>query len=421
MANLIYIENPEVRNFCEALDVDEFSDSNIYENQQDCLTLFNLAQMRNPHKNFEHYFLNNQINFDDFPLFWPEEKLKIIKNSFMENTLFDMNLTLRYYSEILERSTYFPKYSQNDLKKAFILMNSQNFKIKIQGKIFIVMIPFMDIYKLNPITNVDFIPEIKDIKKGLILKAVIDIQKGSPLITNYGESDNANLLLNYGFTLKDNKFPAETEFFNFKYNGKNYALSLNMENQKEIFDTLLELKQEKILSLIHKKHQNKNNKNPKEKDIKNIEDLNALEREEDLKFFKMILKNLLKYSNKKRLENLSENILLNDPNINGNKGSKGIKKIDRNILRALNAENQLIEKNVKNILEIINILKLNDNEIKNLIRNNDRVYLLNKKYFDKVFSFGKNTKSKASIDTRDNNKKEKEEYRNIIIQQTNSL
>merc|ERR1740130_542954 len=125
-----------------------------------------------------------------------------------------MNLTIEEYSNMLKRSSYFPKYNLTDLKK--------DFKIKIQEKIYVVIIPFMDIYKHDPNTNIDWSPEVLDLSKGLVLKAVSDISKGSPLITNYGESDNANLLINYGFTLQKNNFNIETEFFNFNYLDNNY-------------------------------------------------------------------------------------------------------------------------------------------------------------------------------------------------------
>jgi hypothetical protein len=347
--------------------------------------LFNLAQIRHPHENFKHYFdfENNGINFDEFPLLWPEEKLKLIENTFMENTLFDMNLTLGEYSALLQRSSYFPKYSMEDLKKAFILMNSQNFKIKIDGNIFIVIIPFMDIYKMDPNTNVDWSSEIIDRSKGLILKAVSDISKGSPLITNYGDSDNANLLLNYGFTLKKNNFPIETEFFNFRNNEINYNLRLNMLDTKDIFDIFYQIKTENSLKL---KEKNFN------KVKVNIE--KDLEKQEDIKIFELILKNLLKYSNKKRLENLSDTIMLNKD-----------KKL-KDILRALNAEDQLIEKNIKNILEIIHLLK-SKGELKSLIKDNNKIYLENKKYFDKILSYNNNNNK-----NNDNNKKEKKEIKN---------
>jgi len=378
--------------------------------QIECLVLFNLAQIRHTHENFKHYFdfENNGINFDDFPLFWSEEKLKLIKNSFMENTLFDMNLTLGEYSAMLKRSSYFPKYSIEDLKKAFILMNSQNFKIKIEGNIFIVIIPFMDIYKMDPNTNVDWSPEITDSNKGLTLKAISDIPKGSPLITNYGDSDNANLLLNYGFTLSKNNFPIETEFFNFRNNENNYNLRLNMLNTIDIFDVFNQIKTENLLRL-------------QEKD--SIKDENYVdketERQKDIKIFELILKNLSKYSNKKRLENLSETIIKNKD------------KKYNDILKALIAEDQLIDKNMQNLIGIIHLLKTKgEGELKSLIGDNNKIYLENKKYFDRILSFNNNdnikiTKKeikdnkKMNVNTKSNEKEKN--IRNIVITYNSSF
>lgn len=399
MENLIYVNNPKVRNFCEALEVEEFSEENIMENQSDCLVLFNLAQMRNPSENFKHYFENNQINYDDFPLFWPEEKLKLIKNTFMEKTLIDMNHTLDYFNSILEKSSYFPKYSMNDLKRAFILMNSQNFKIKIKGITHIVIIPFLDIYRIEPTTNVDWAPEIHDASKGLVLKAMSDISKGSPLITNYGDSDNASLLLNYGFTLEKNSFPAETEFFEFDYKEINYSMSLNMDNIDGVFETLERIKADNemnsYLSLQTKKRKSNKNHNS--------------EIDEDIKLLNIILKNLGKFANKKRLENLS--ITANQTN----------NRTDKDILRALNAEDKLINKNMQDILEVIQILKTKG-ETKSLVKDQNKLYQIYKKYFDKVFF----TKEHEIIKAKNSNNKrnydiDKEDIRNIVITYSNSI
>ena len=169
-------------------------------------------------------------------------------------------------------------------------MNSQNFKIKIEENVYTVIIPFMDIYKHDPNTNIDWSPEVLDLSKGLVLKAVSDISKGSPLITNYGESDNANLLINYGFTLQKNNFNIETEFFNFNYLDNNYAIGLNMKNTEEIFDVLHQIKSDNFLTSLHKPR--KISKIPEDKEQ---------EKKQDIIIFQMILQNLSKYSNKKKI------------------------------------------------------------------------------------------------------------------------
>merc|ERR1711957_467614 len=384
LENIIYIGNPIVQNFCEALELEEFSEEYIQDFQTECLVLFNLAQFRHPHENFKHYFENNQINFADFPLLWPQEKLKLIKNTFMENTLFDMNLTIEEYSNMLKRSSYFPKYNLTDLKKAFILMNSQNFKIKIQEKIYVVIIPFMDIYKHDPNTNIDWSPEVLDLSKGLVLKAVSDISKGSPFITNYGESDNANLLINYGFTLQKNNFNIETEFFNFNYLDNDYVHSLH-----------------------------------KSRHISKIPADTNHEKLQDIEILQIILQKLSKYSNKKRLENLSDSILQKDD------------KIYKDILRALNAEEQLIQKNMKNIIEILMFLKTKSRgEVKALIKISDKIYIQNRKYFDRILSlnkttFGKKNNVNVNKQNREINKKKEnkqnENLRNIVITYNNKF
>ena len=73
------------------------------------------------------------------------------------------------------------------------------------------------------------------------------------------------------------------------------------------------------------------------------------------------------------MENLSDSIINNND------------KTDKDILRALNAEEQLIEKNMKNIIEIIQILKTKG-DMKSLVKENNKIYLQNRKYFDRILS-----------------------------------
>jgi len=135
-----------------------------------------------------------------------------------------------------------------------------------------------------------------------------------------------------------------------------------MKNTEEIFDVLHQIKSDNFLTSLHKPR--KISKIPEDKEQ---------EKKQDIIIFQMILQNLSKYSNKKRLENLSDSIINNND------------KTDKDILRALNAEEQLIEKNMKNIIEIIQILKTKG-DMKSLVKENNKIYLQNRKYFDRILS-----------------------------------
>jgi len=352
LKNVIFVGNPLVKDFCRSLKIEEFSEDNILNYQLECITLFNLDQLKNTHENFRHYFDNDQFNFDNFLLNWKQEDLSILKNSLIENTLNDMKLTITDYLNLLKKSAYKKSFSFNELKKAFILMNSQNFKVEINQNVYNVMIPFLDIYSLFPNTNVDWSSVISTFNETLKLTALNDIFKGDPIITNYGNMDNANLLINFGFTHDNNTFPIESEFFLFKYQGNEYSITLREDSTKEIFENVRKIK---VDILRQKQRKSK---------IFNLK----YDKKEDLKIFETMLKELSKYSNKKRLENLLNN-LYDSPH-------------SMDIFRALHAEDKLIDQNMKYLAEIINILN-GKTEIDQKLKNR-QIYIENQRYFDSI-------------------------------------
>ena len=64
--------------------------------------------------------------------------------------------------------------------------------------------PFIELFNHDNEFNTDW--GFDTIKKGFYLKAVKDIKIGEELTTNYGEINNINLFMDYGFTLDNNKF-----------------------------------------------------------------------------------------------------------------------------------------------------------------------------------------------------------------------
>jgi DNA-binding FrmR family transcriptional regulator len=321
--------------------------------------------MINPHPNFKHYFDSKQIKFENFFLFWNKKDLTLIKNSLLENTLKDMQLTLLDHSNLLQKSSYKKPYDFTDLKKAFVYMNSQNFKITIKDQTYHALIPFIDMYEIYPSTNVDWSSSLQSLNDTVKLFAIENIKKGDPIITNYGEMDNANLLINFGFTIGNNTFPIESEFFLFNWEEQEYPIALKQNSTKDIIETVARIKAENLLS--NKVKRNK-------ADVKSIK--NPME---DLRIFQEILKQLAQYSNKKRLESLAMN-LIDNPSA-------------ANILRALQAEDILIDENMMFVAEIIKILSCKTDDVDIKLRQRP-IYKENKAYFDAILGVAKGSKGK---------------------------
>ncbi len=317
--------------------------------------------MENPHPNFKHYYDSKQIKFQNFMLFWSKKDLSLIKNSLIENTIKDMHLTLQDYANLLKKSpTYKKPFDLEELKKAFVYMNSQNFKITIQNQTYHALLPFLDIYEFHPSTNVDWSSSLQSFDDSVKLFALQNIKKSDPIITNYGEMDNANLLINFGFTISNNTFAIESEFFMFNWEEQEYAIVLKQNSVQDIFDTVKRIKAENTLRSKVKRNTNNSNKS----------NVAATTANQDLKIFQEILKQLAQYSNKKRLESLAANLIDDSPNVS-------------NIFRALKAEDILIDENMQHVAEIIKILSgKTEIDFKLMQR---PIYKENKAYFNAVF------------------------------------
>lgn len=157
------------------------------------------------------------------------------------------------------------------------------------------------------------------------------------------------MLLNiYGFSLEKNPFAVKNFYFSFIYQNKEWFVDLHEKETKKLIDIVIKVRNENKLDKVN----------------------NDQIRENDVKVFEEILKSLKIYSNKKRIQDLKNN-LKDTPNT-------------LNIYRALVAEDNLIDKNVEFLNDIIKLLKggkiIYEQNFKN------PVVMQNQGYFKNLFS-----------------------------------
>ena len=354
---LITVKHPLVKEFCSSLNLTEFSSAEkLRENQVSCLVLFILVQLHQPDPTIKYYFETIPKNFHEYPQYFMEAELPKLNNSFMANKynfeISNINKIFALAQKANLNKMQNKDFTQENVKHAYIALYSRNFELILESekKEYRALAPYTDMFNDNPIDiHTNWTSKITDENGFFNLKANKDIAKGKEIFVFYGYYDNERLLFEFGFTLENNPFPADNEFFLYMHKGKEYYGTLRMGVTTNLVD-------------IVKGYRNKNNiKYNIKKDKENI-------KKTDLKVFRIVLESLKNYSDKGRLEEYKNNMNHN-PNY-------------LNIYRALLTEDMLIDNNVKYLEEIIEVLDGGREKLKEKVKS--KVVDQNKEYFENL-------------------------------------
>ena len=89
-------------------------------------------------------------------------------------------------------------FTEEEFNGACILVQSRLFGVTIGGKSAITMVPMADMHNHNSTCcKVKWLYD--NARKGFVMKAEEDIQRGEQVFISYGVKDDASFLLNYGF------------------------------------------------------------------------------------------------------------------------------------------------------------------------------------------------------------------------------
>ena len=176
----------------------------------DCIALFLTLDTNNQSSFFKPYYdYFPEFDIKIFPSEFPKEEQKLYEEIDLHFHISVHDYKLQqayneYVEEILLK--YKIENSYEKYKYYFYLSQTRNFA-RPNSKFFSdinSMVPFMDLFNHNINFNLDW--EYDDDKKGFLIKAVKDIESNKELTTTYGNEDNINLFVVYGFTLKNNKY-----------------------------------------------------------------------------------------------------------------------------------------------------------------------------------------------------------------------
>ena len=205
---------------------------------------------------FEEYFNIIPKKFNDFPIYWSDEKIESIKNTFIYEKIIQKKAGFQSLFEKLK--DYQPQLTFNDYKYIWTIIASRNFSININGERVNVLAPYGDM--LNHSFNQNTRWFFDDSKNAFIFKAIENIEIYKEVTDTNGIKPSINYLFYYGF------FPPDHHSINFQ----NLKLTNNRQDNRQ------DLSPEQNLILLKKLDQLKL-------------DLESIKDKEDLKLQKLIL------------------------------------------------------------------------------------------------------------------------------------
>ena len=203
-------------------------------------------------------------NLDEFLYYWNDKKINLLKNTSMTTEdFYSLDNHLECLVNDYEVINFYNKENNilnindddffNEYIRMIILVGSRIFGYKKDNKDESGIVPYVDIINHSIKSNTTWY--YYDNKKSFILEAIKNIPKGEEIVDDYGDKNNIDFLLYYGFTLKDNENPIlriKLKNDKIEFNKNNYHEMINNNNKDELLKKIMKIYK------IHKKNISKN-------------------------------------------------------------------------------------------------------------------------------------------------------------------
>ena len=213
---------------------------------------------------WKEYINNLPDNLDEFLYYWDEKKLNLLKStSLTTEDFYSFNDHIECIKSDFEIINFYNNnYNILDIDEEDFFEEFMKMRILVGSRIFGYekdnveesgLIPYVDMINHSKDSNTTWYYDDK--KNSFILEATEDINKGDEINDDYGEKNNIDFLLYYGFTLNNNDDPIlriKLENDSLEFTKYNYSELINDENKKEILNILKKIF--KIIKNLNKKH-----------------------------------------------------------------------------------------------------------------------------------------------------------------------
>jgi hypothetical protein len=206
-----------------------------FESTNSIIAVYILLESLNNKTKWKYYFDSLPNDFNNYIYFYKKNKMDLLKNSTMmckDTQNFSYNIdnikkdSLIAYNELKQNNKLPKKYLDiNEFTNLFIkyriIVDSRAFTYEKKNEFEVGLVPYADLFNHSYSSNIYWY--FDDTKKAFIVQAFEDIKSNSEIFFSYGEKSNIQLVIHYGFSLKNNPYSD----LSFMYKNKKITLSKN--------------------------------------------------------------------------------------------------------------------------------------------------------------------------------------------------
>lgn len=195
------------------------------------IAMFLLNEMRKGDESKWKYYIDMlPKSYDNFPMFYTQEELDLLKNSVFEKILENNKKKLKEdYDILVEKIDFLRDIPYVKYLESRIITSSRVYSIKIHGEPSLAMVPYADLFNHKVPKDTSWFYD--DETDRFTVKAIKDVKKGVEVYDTYGNKGNTDLLLFYGFTVDDNPFDTYMFEIGFDKSFHNYEQKIQILGQ----------------------------------------------------------------------------------------------------------------------------------------------------------------------------------------------
>ena len=173
------------------------------------LALCLMEKRKEPGSKWKNWIRMLPQDYSEFPLFWSDADIDWLDGSPLKSKIIETNTKLKADYDLIANAMpdFKAQYSLQDYLESYACVTSRTFNHDLVKKGTAAFIPVADMINHSPdVANCEYsYGTDNEGRVGFFVRAGRYIRQGQQVFYSYGNRDNSELLMNYGFTLPDLK------------------------------------------------------------------------------------------------------------------------------------------------------------------------------------------------------------------------
>jgi hypothetical protein len=154
---------------------------------------------------FSEFYATLPKGFDEMPLFWSENELRLLQGSSILVEIQTKKVDLQYdYNAMCSVAEELKQFTFEEFEWVMCNISSRAFNVKLYGVHTAVMVPYLDLLNHNRPRQATY--GYDDTRQVFFVKSLQAFYPGDQIHITYGAVSNRKLLINYGFVLPTNRW-----------------------------------------------------------------------------------------------------------------------------------------------------------------------------------------------------------------------